>query len=117
MCKVPEGTSGIGEKEVKLNGIPYTEYKYVDPDSDFYVSGISPIIGTAGMALTLTGKNFDRISEVMLGGITCNTVGTRDSETYECEIPENLSETNEVDITIKLIDDTVYRFAKVFEYQ
>jgi hypothetical protein len=116
MCKVPPGTS-TGTQEVKLNGAYYTEYKYVDPVSSFYVSGISPIIGVAGATLTLTGNKLNEISEVRMGGVLCNVSGTPTSTTYECIIPVRSLGTNEVDITITLKDNnTIYRFAKVFEY-
>jgi hypothetical protein len=116
MCKVPVGTS-TGTKEVKLNGVPYTEYEYVDPVDDFYVSGISPIIGDADDILTLTGNKLNEISEVRMGGELCNGSGIPTSTTYECIIPVRSLETNEVDITIKLNNNKSYRFAKVFEYQ
>jgi hypothetical protein len=117
MCKVPEGNS-TGFQNVTVNGAVYSgAYKYVDPVDDFYVSGISPIVGSTagGGILTLTGKNLDRIGEVSLGGKTCSPAGIPDSETCQYDIPDNLP--GEVDITITLIDGTVYRFAKVFEYQ
>jgi hypothetical protein len=46
MCRVPTGLTGTGDKEVKLNGVAYTNYKCVDPDNDFYISNISPIVGS-----------------------------------------------------------------------
>jgi hypothetical protein len=117
MCKVPKGSSA-GLQNVTVNGTDYSgAYKYVDPDADFYVSGISPIVGSTagGDLLTLTGKHLDWISEVNLGGKTCNPTGIPNSETCQYDIPDNPP--GEVDITITLISGAVYRFAKVFEYQ
>jgi hypothetical protein len=66
MCKVPAG-AGTGQKDVTVDGIAYSgAYKYVDPDADFYVSSIFPIIGAAGMTLTLEGNRLNGISEVWL---------------------------------------------------
>jgi hypothetical protein len=113
MCKVPAGTSG--QKDVEVDGITYAgAYKYVSA-GDFYVSKISPIIGTAGTTLTLEGNRLNEISEVSAGGVPCTNVTYQDAVKYECVLPSNSS--GEVDITIKLNDETVYRFAKVFEYQ
>jgi hypothetical protein len=121
MCKVPAGSStGAKDIEIKVNDngtekiINYTgAYKYV-PAGDFYVSSISPIIGVAGGELTLTGNRLDEISEIMAGNIPCPFV-SKNLTTYKCILPANPA--GEVDITIKLIDNTVYRFARVFEYQ
>jgi hypothetical protein len=113
MCKVPAGTSG--QKDVEVDGITYSRaYKYV-PAGDFYVSKISPIIGSAGTTLTLEGNRLGEISAVSVGGVPCTNGIYQDAVKYECELPPNSS--GEVDITIKLNDNTVYRFAKVFEYQ
>jgi hypothetical protein len=115
MCKVPPGTTGTGQKNVVVDGIAYSgAYKYVDPDIDFYINSISPIIGSATQELTLTGKRLDEIDTVMAGGVLCSPVSQSPTE-YKCILPSNPP--GEVDITIKLNDDTVYRFARVFEYR
>jgi hypothetical protein len=115
MCKVPAGSS-VDLQDVKVNEITYSgAYKYVSAD-DFYVNKISPIIGAAGMTLTLEGNRLNEISEVRVGGKVCTVVSLKTSAKYECELPVN-SPGTEVDITIKLDDETVYRFARVFEYQ
>jgi hypothetical protein len=114
MCKVPPGITGTGQKDVAVNDISYSRaYKYVDPDIDFYINSIAPIIGSATQELTLTGKRLNEIDTVMAGGILCPLVSKSPTE-YKCILPSNPP--GEVDITIKLNDDTVYRFARVFEY-
>jgi hypothetical protein len=115
MCKVPAGTAGIGTKNVAINGVISGAYKYVDPVSDFYVSSISPIVGSVGTTLTLEGNRLGEISVVSVGGVPCTNVIYQDAVKYECELSSNSP--GEVYITIKLNDDTVYRFARVFEYQ
>jgi hypothetical protein len=115
MCKVPASIT-LGTKDVVVNGLTYSgAYKYVNPVSDFYVSSISPIIGSAGTTLTLEGNRLNEISEIRVGGVLCTNVTYQDAARYECELPPNLPGM-EADITIKLIDDTVFRFARVFEY-
>jgi hypothetical protein len=115
MCKVPPGSSE-GPQDVEVNGVTYSgAYRYVHSTNDFYVSSISPIIGSAGTTLTLEGNRLGEISEVSVGAVSCTNVIYQDAVKYECELPPNSS--REVDITIKLNDETVYRFAKVFEYQ
>jgi hypothetical protein len=118
MCKVPAGT-GAEAKDIVINvtgnTVTYTgAYEYVDPVSDFYVSEISPIIGSAGTTLTLRGNLLNEISEVMAGGVHCPPVSQSPTE-YKCTLPSNPPE--EVDITISLTNSNVYRFAKVFEYK
>jgi hypothetical protein len=116
MCKVPEGSSE-GLQDVEVNGVTYSgAYRYVHSTNDFYVSKISPIIGSAGDPLMLEGNRLDEISEIRVDGKVCTPSGTATSTEYECIIPENLPGAGEVDITVKLNDDTVYRFARVFEY-
>jgi hypothetical protein len=114
MCKVPPGT--IGEAEVTVNDKVYGMYKYVDSVSDFYISEISPIIGSANMTLTLTGKNLDWIDHVEIGGVPCLEPSLVDSEKFTCKLPPNPNGKGETDITITMLDGTVYHFAKVFEY-
>jgi hypothetical protein len=117
MCKVPAGSIGAKDVEIKVKDktIHYAgAYEYVSA-GDFYVSSISPIIGSVNDVLTLEGNKLNEISEVRVGGALCTNVIYQDVARYECELPSNPS--GEVDITIKLIDETVYRFAKVFEYQ
>jgi hypothetical protein len=115
MCKVPAGSSE-GTKDVEVNGVTYSgAYKYV-PVNKFYVSNISPIIGGIETILRLKGNEMTEINEVLLDGKTCTLV-SRDAGEYKCSLPSDLSSAGgEMDITIKLNDDTVYRFAKVFEY-
>jgi hypothetical protein len=116
MCKVPDGNS-LGTKEVKVNGVSYGKvYEYVDPVSDFYVSGISPIVGPANIGnrtLTLTGNLLKTITEVKVDNIVCTNLVT-DNSTATCILPSHPA--GEVDITITA-DSETYRFVKVFEYQ
>ncbi|MDR2087510.1 MAG: IPT/TIG domain-containing protein, partial [Dysgonamonadaceae bacterium] len=116
MCKVPEGSS-IGKKEVKVNGASYgAVYEYVDPNNDFYISGISPIVGpanTGNRTLTLSGNLLKTITEVKVDNIVCTNLVTNNS-TATCILPPHPA--GEVDITITAGSET-YRFVKVFEYQ
>jgi hypothetical protein len=64
--------------------------------------------------LTLTGNKLDEIAQVEAGGKHCTVYDTPNSTTYKCTLPDNPK--GETDITITLLDGTVYRFAKVFEY-
>jgi hypothetical protein len=114
MCKVPSGDATC-PADVTVNGKSYGNvYEYVNPASAFYVSGISPIIGSGGTILTLTGNKLDKIARVEANGKVCQVSGTPNSTTYKCTLPDNPK--GETDITITLSDNTVYRFAKVFEY-
>jgi hypothetical protein len=120
MCKVPAGTGAEAKDIVINNTITYTgAYKYVDPVSDFYVSEISPIIGSAGTALTLNGNRLNEINEVLVGNDPCTFVSKEAGE-YKCTLPANPSlAAGEVDITITVgsgENAEVFRFAKVFEY-
>jgi hypothetical protein len=114
MCKVPASVT-TGAKNVVINGnITYPEaYTYVSTD-DFFVSSISPIIGSDGDVLTLTGNRLDEITELKVGDIPCDPSEPPTSGEYKCEIPAG--QTGEVDITIT-VGGEIYRFAKVFEYQ
>jgi hypothetical protein len=114
MCRVPKGTTK-GDNQVKLNGMDYTNYKYVDPDDDFYISSISPITGpVAGTVLTLKGNRLDEIDSIEVDGIPCQPPTTKISGEYKCTLPAHAP--SEVDIVITTGGET-YRFAKVFEYQ
>ncbi|MDR2085845.1 MAG: IPT/TIG domain-containing protein, partial [Dysgonamonadaceae bacterium] len=92
-------------------------YKYVHPVNDFYVSNISPIIGSAGDVLELTGNKLGAsdISKIEVGGNDCPIIPATQTSTYcECTLQDHPA--GEVDITITTSSKT-YRFAKVFEYQ
>jgi hypothetical protein len=120
MCKVPQSTSGLGPVDVEIisDGASSTlddAYKYVDATSAFYVSSISPIIGSAGEKLKLTGNGFGDITKIEAGGIECPiNSSTRTSTFCECTLPANPP--GEVDIMI-ITSSKPYRFAKVFEYK
>jgi hypothetical protein len=117
MCRVPEGTTK-GDNQVKLNGMDYTNYKYVDPDDDFYISSISPIVGSfaGGTVLTLEGNKLETITKVEVGGISYDTP---DVLTFGKKYKYTLAphSAGEVDIVITTTGGETYRFAKVFEYQ
>ncbi|MDR2086358.1 MAG: IPT/TIG domain-containing protein [Dysgonamonadaceae bacterium] len=125
MCKVPPTSSAnIGYKNVKitvgsnpplvLNGA----YQYVNAASAFYVSSIAPIIGdanTPNQPLMLTGNNLDKIDEINVGGQPCTNLSvTPDGKTLTCILPS--IDAGEVDIILTMDDNTIYRFAKVFEF-
>ncbi|MDR2085747.1 MAG: IPT/TIG domain-containing protein, partial [Dysgonamonadaceae bacterium] len=105
------------KKEVRVNGASYGNvYKYVDPNNDFYVSGISPIVGpanTPNRTLTLSGNLLNTITEVKVDNIVCTNLAKNNS-TATCILPSHPA--GEVDITITAGSET-YRFVKVFEYQ
>jgi hypothetical protein len=116
ICKVPEGES-IGEVEVKVDGESYGNvYKYVDTASDFYITAISPIVGSANTTLTFTGGNLDQIDKVEAGGKKCDVSGTPTPTEYKCTLPSDIPP-GETDIVITMKNGTVYRFAKMFEYE
>jgi hypothetical protein len=99
---------------VYVNGVNYSgAYTYVDA-SEFYVSSITPILGSAGETLTLTGNRLDEISELKVGNIICPYTEEPTSGEYKCLIPAD--QTGEVGITITTTGGKTYRFAKVFEY-
>jgi hypothetical protein len=124
MCKVPAGNIGAKDIEIKVKDketektINYAgAYEYVDPDGDFYISEVFPIVSPVegGGTLTLKGNQLSTINEVSIGNVICSNVTIQGDDTYACSIPANPA--GETDITIKLGDGMVYRFAKVFEYQ
>jgi hypothetical protein len=116
MCRVPASPLGsTGAKDVYVNGVTYSgAYTYVGT-SDFYVSSITPILGSAEDELTLTGNRLDEISELKVGDIPCSPSEPPSSGEYKCLIPDD--QTGEVGITITTTGGQIYRFAKVFEYQ
>jgi hypothetical protein len=116
MCKVPPSAT-TGTRDVVVNGnIIYSgAYTYVAA-SEFYVSSISPIVGSGGETLTLTGNRLGEITKVEVGGAECTNLSVVDAETFTCTLPP-LSK-GEVDIMLTVGSNSdVYRFAKVFEYQ
>jgi hypothetical protein len=116
MCKVPPGNI-LGPKEVRVNGVSYGNvYEYVHPSNDFYISGISSIIDSAGNPLTLTGNNLDWITEVKLGGASCDDFVTTPTSCTFTIPPLSPGALKEVDITITINNTHTYRFAKMFEY-
>jgi hypothetical protein len=121
MCKVPSSTGGLGTADVEVTNADGTSlilddaYKYVDATTDFYVSEIKPIIGSAGENLKLTGNGFGDITKIEAGGSDCPIkTSTRTSTFCECTLPANPP--GEVDIMI-ITNTKPYRFAKVFEYK
>jgi hypothetical protein len=118
MCKVPPGDdTGLKDVKVESKGVTSTyngAYEYV-PGTAFYIDLISPILGSAGETLTLTGNNLDTITELEVGGNVCPSPTTQTSIKYECELPALAA--GEVDIKITTTGGKTYRFAKVFEYQ
>jgi hypothetical protein len=116
MCRVPEGSS-TGNKVVKLNGTPYSQYRYVDPDNDFYISSISPITGSAanGETLTFEGNLLSTITGVDVDGTPCSLISDPSEDNVkQYTLPPHAA--GEVDIVVTT-NTTSYRFAKVFEYQ
>jgi hypothetical protein len=97
---------------VEVNNSYSGTYRYVST-SEFYISSISPIVGTSGTLLTLKGNNLNMISKVEVGGKECTSPGL--TTIYTCTLPDNPP--GEVDIIITLTDGKIYRFAKVFEYE
>jgi hypothetical protein len=119
MCKVPLSTSGARRESVVIttgsNILTLNNaYDYVDAVTAFYVSSISPIIGSAGDTLTITGNKFEDILEVKVGNVTCPTsidaTGADGMDSCTFNLPADL--TGKVDITITTGNKT-YRFAKV----
>jgi hypothetical protein len=126
MCKVPATLpTNTGNKNVVITTSVNTltlngAYRYVNAVSAFYVSSIDPIIGDANtplQPLTLTGNKLDEIDEIKVGGQLCTGMSvTPDGKTLTCTLPDHSA--GEVDITITIKNTpTIYRFAKVFEYQ
>jgi hypothetical protein len=116
MCKVPAST-GAGQKDVVINGVPYSKaYEYVAP-SDFHISGISPIIGPAtGATVTFTGNKLDEIDRIEVENADC-PFSLNGSKTECYVILPAHDEPGEVDIVITTKSSQKYRLAKVFEYQ
>jgi hypothetical protein len=120
MCRVPKGDSTGDNIEVTLNGDPYSHYKYVDPTDDFYISSISPIVGSAanGATLTLEGNLLDNISEVKVDESICPFItpqgGEDVSKIRRYTLPAHAA--GEVEIIVTAGGEA-YRFAKVFEYE
>ncbi|MDR2085669.1 MAG: IPT/TIG domain-containing protein [Dysgonamonadaceae bacterium] len=123
MCKVPKSIHGTGYKDVVITTSVKTltltgAYQYVEAASAFYVSSISPIIGkanTASQTLILTGNKLDKIADINVGGQPCtNLTVTPDGKTLTCTLPS--IDVGEVDIILTMDDATIYRFAKVLEF-
>jgi hypothetical protein len=120
MCRVPEGDATGDNIGVTLNGEAYSQYKYVHPDDDFYISSISPIAGPANnpATLTLEGNLLNTITGVEIDGTPCPYItpqgGEDESKIRRYTLPAHTA--GEVDIIVTT-GTTSYRFAKVFEYQ
>jgi hypothetical protein len=112
MCKVPAG-SAKGKKDVEINGVTFNDaYEYVEANA-FYIHSISPMIGSAGQILTLTGNKLDEITEIKAGAQSC-TITNQSANSCACTLPSHPS--GEVDITIATIS-TTYWLSRAFEYQ
>jgi hypothetical protein len=122
MCKVPAGSVGTKNVVVVSDGVEsiYSDaYEYVGSTA-FYINTISPIVGTAnqsGQTLTLTGNKLDEITKVEVGGEECPDFNVNGAGTT-CTFTLPSLPAGEVDIILTVgINNDVYRFAKVFEYQ
>jgi hypothetical protein len=123
MCKVPKSTHGTGYRDVVITTSVNTltlnsAYQYVEATNAFYVSSISPIIGkanTSGQPITLTGNKLDKIAGINVGGQPCTDLDVSpDKKTLTCTLPSTPA--GEVDIILTMDDATIYRFAKVLEF-
>jgi hypothetical protein len=112
LCPLHNGTRMTRIGRIGTDSIPVIPRSV----SDFYISGISPIVGPANTGkrtLTLSGNLLSTITEVKVDNIVCTNLVTTNS-TYTCTLPRHSA--GEVDITITAGSET-YRFVKVFEYQ
>jgi hypothetical protein len=120
MCTVPPGTEGLKNIKVESKGATATydgAYRYVHSTNDFYVSNLSSIVGiadTPGQTLTLTGNKLGEITKVEVGGVEC-TIDSANLTTCTFTLPSLPA--GEVDIVLTVNGSTIYRFAKIFEYQ